>query len=623
MPRLAVIALALVLAACSGTVVSDEPDAATHADAALPLPTDAQLAPTDAAATSPDAEAQPGRDASVLTDASSGAPDAASPGRDAAAPGVDASSPGLDAAALLPDASSPGLDAAAAGPDASTAICTGSGCIRPGSCPTGSKPARFVSQVAPGALQPMQRADVAVTFTNCGSATWVAATSLGASTGTKLGSQAPQDNFTWGANRFLLPGDVPVGSEVTVPFAVTAPATSGTYAFSFAILQESVAWLQEVSPAVQVDVADSGGPVTLCPGVTADPTGAARADLAIQQCIDATADGATLELPAGTYRMEGAVRIQHPMTLRTAGTAGNPEPCLGNVRCAVLRAAPGLDVANGFLQLGSTSGVVLDHLVLDGNRAARLGGSAAALCASGTNNRHGFNATSSDCSGCSFLNSASINAVCASGFEWIGDDATFRNSTFKDNGENAATNMWSDGLTLLRSDRAVVEGNRFVDNSDIDLICGGTRGGSITNNVISHTRQVSFAGLMLDNFNGSTHGDFAGAIVQSNTIDCGASFCHFGLMLGPHAWYPSANITGGSVTGNTIAGARQGINIEGAGTPASPIKVWSNPVSGNATNAQFLCGPKSCSAYNISPDSTVDRNGDSTPVTNWAWHDCP
>jgi hypothetical protein len=605
--RLLVVVLPALLSGCMGTVTTLEPDGSPSpkGDAALSS-ADAGLAGLDAA--------QAGADAAALWDGALSAADSAAH-LDAAVPGPDASAFPPDAAAAAPDAT------AIEPPDA--AVCSGASCVRPSTCPAGSPRARFVEQTAPSGLEPLALADVSVTFANCGANTWIAATSAGAATGIKLGSQAPEDNFTWSTNRYAIPADVPAGSQVQIPFTVRAPATASTYSFSWALVDEGVAWLKESSPVLLVDVADHGGPVTLCAGVTADPTGTSRADLALQQCIDATPAGGTLEIPAGTYRIEGPVQIGHPMTLRTQGTSGASEACLGNIRCAALRAAPDLAVANGFLQLGATNDVVLDHLVLDGNRSARLGSSSAALCASGKNNREGFNATSGGCSHCSFLASASINALCGTGFEWMGDDATITNCTFRDNGDNTTKNMWSDGLTLLQSDRAVVEGNLFQDNSDVDLICGGARDGSIRNNTIVQSRQVAFAGLMLDNFNGGTHGDFAGAAVQGNTVSCGASLCHFGIELGPHPWYLSANITGGTVTGNSVSDARQGINVEGAGTVASPLVLYSNPVAGNATSAQFLCGTKSCSALNISPDSVVDRNGDTSPATSWTWHGCP
>jgi len=87
--------------------------------------------------------------------------------------------------------------------------------------------------------------------------------------------------------------------------------------------------------------------------------------------------------------------------------------------------------------------------------------------------------------------------------------------------------------------------------------------------------------------------------------------------------YGGGWIVKGTVSGNSVANAKQGINVEGAGTAGSPIRVFANTITGSSSSAQFLCGTKTCSAYNISPDSVVDRNGETAAVTTWTWHNCP
>jgi hypothetical protein len=270
-----------------------------------------------------------------------------------------------------------------------------------------------------------------------------------------------------------------------------------------------------------------------------------------------------------------------------------------------------------------THDVRLNHIVIDGNRAARAGSQTAQTCASGTNNRFGFNARAGNCANCSFVRSVSMNAVCGTGFERWGDGARVLSSEFRDNGANGTPYLWSDGLTLLQSDGAVVRNNVFSNYTDVDFISGGARNATFEHNRITHTTRSSFAGLMLDNFNGGTHGDFAGTTVTNNAIDCGGQLCDFGINLGPHAWYPSAAITGGAVRGNTVTNAKQGINVDGAGTAASPVRVSGNVVSGSPTGARFNCGTRSTSNVNYAPDAVIDREGDTTPVTNRTWHQCP
>ena len=480
---------------------------------------------------------------------------------------------------------------------------------------------QFVSQTVPTALSAGQTASVAVTMKNTGTNVWTAAGNY------RLGSQNPQDNGTWGVGRVALaPGEsIGRGGQKTFTFNITAPATAGTYNFQWKMLQEGQTWFGELSPNLAITV--SQPPVTLCPGVVVSPDGTTDLGPAIQSCINATASGGTLELPAGTYGIATQVVINKPFTLRTQGLAGSNANCeVPGLTCAVLKALPAFNAnVGGFLAVESTHDVTLDHLVLDGNRAARLGTTAASQCAGG-NNRYGFNSRMSDCTFCRFTHSVSKNALCGTGLEFRGNDGILLNNVFRSNGQNATTNMWADGLTIHFSDRATVSGNTFVDNSDVALILGGGRNAIVTNNSISQPGQVVFAGLMLDNFNGGTSGDFTGAVVTGNTIDCTAARnCHFGINLGPHAWYRSTNILGGDVHGNTVSASRQGINVDGAGTAAAPLLLYGNTVSGSAPgSASFLCGSHSTSNLNINTaDSVVNRNGDTTPMTSFAWHDCP
>lgn len=374
--------------------------------------------------------------------------------------------------------------------------------------------------------------------------------------------------------------------------------------------------------------------VTLCPGVTADSSGQQPATAAFQTCIDSTKAGGTLEIPAGTYLINGRVLITKPITLRTAGTADSTDTCeTPGMNCAVLLAAPDLYVVAGFLRACDAdpmtgacreiANLTLDHLVLDGNRAARQDSAAANECRAGRNG-YGFNASVHNCRACLFTYSVSKNALCGTGLEYSGHDAGLWGNVFRNNGQNPSASLWSDGLTVHWSDRAVITDNRFIDNTDIHFIAGGGREALFANNTVTQQTQLAFGGVMLDNFNNSTPGDFSGALVTGNVIDCGPHLCHFGINLGPHAWYLSRNITGGTVAGNVVTNARQGINIDGAGTADNPIVVYDNDVSSSPPQASFLCGLRPTSNININTaDSNVDRNGDPTPFTTRQWHGCP
>ncbi len=525
--------------------------------------------------------------------------------------------------ATPPDASAPPPprgDDAGSGDDASSPADSGADAgpvVVPYACPSSSGEVVFVSEVAPPAtLAPWQHFDASVTFANCGKETWSPKPASGAAV--RLGPSTPHDSRMWTRSRLELPADVPPGNAVTIAIPVHAPPLTGAHPYAYELVREGVAWLGSASPMHTVDVEPAAAaPIAICASVTADATGAADATAALQSCIDATPSGGTLALPAGIYRVSGVVAITKPMTLTTAGATG--PSCLdwATAPCAVLRAdastVPSAASTRGFLRLGTlgaaTSNVTLDHVVVDGNRAARLAGAAATHCAAGQNG-DGINVGSS-CATCALRAFVSARAVCGSGFEHDGDGLVVDDSDFFGNGDHATQNMWSDGLTIHKSDASHVTSSRFVDNSDVGFISGGGVNAVYTGNTAQQLVQSSFAAMMLDNFDSAALGDFTGATLSNNTVYCPA-VCHFGIELGPHPWYASPNIKGATVTGNSVIGAYIEINAQGAGTAGSPVVVSGNTLAPTPASAAFQCGTVSgLSPLNVSAESVVDLKGGS------------
>ena len=149
------------------------------------------------------------------------------------------------------------------------------------------------------------------------------------------------------------------------------------------------------------------------------------------------------------------------------------------------------------------------------------------------------------------------------------------------------------------------------------------------NNTISQPGQVAFAGLMLDNFNAGMSTGVRGIHRRAGQRQ------HDRLLGGPQlplrdpagrpSLAPVHNILAGDVHGNTVTSARQGINVEGAGTAAAPLLLYGNTVTNAAPgSARFNCGVHSTSDFNINTtDSVVNRNGDTSPITTFVWHGCP
>ena len=369
--------------------------------------------------------------------------------------------------------------------------------------------------------------------------------------------------------------------------------------------------------------------VEICPNQFADSTGVIPSAKVIQACIDKTAKGGTLELPAGKYLIENQLKIKKPMVMRTRGTSSSALACLNSVPCATLVASPALFAPGGILALRSVNNVTIDHVILDGNRSVRIAGESQAYnkCLSREPGvkAYGFNAAASKCTNCAFKNSASIRALCGTGFEWRGDNAFIDNNIFSDNGDNSVRRTWSDGLTLIQSENAVVTNNKVSDNSDVGLIFGGGRNSRLQDNLVSQQRMRAFAGLMINNFNGGTSGDFTGTTISGNRIQCAPSKCFFGINIGQHPWSQTVNIKGGMINNNIVTGGTITLNVDGAGTQSNPLTVFDNDLGPSRSAVLTECGPSSpkyiyTARFSASRDSLI--KSDVKPDIRQSVHGC-
>lgn len=371
--------------------------------------------------------------------------------------------------------------------------------------------------------------------------------------------------------------------------------------------------------------------VEICPGVYADANGLSDASPAINQCLAAAPSGGTVSLPPGVYGVASQVTIANKaVTLTTRGIAiSDGRVCeyssgMRHGACATLRALPGCCSSGGILTLSGAHGAVVAHIVLDGNRFARLETAAGLSCINGADNRqmatNGYVMSSDNVT---WTGSASINALCASGLEWSGDGCNIANSFFGNNGDHPK--RVSDGLTLLQCRWGTVTNVVFVDNSDVNFIHGCSQGTTVTGVTIQMVASNSYAGIMLDDFDGSTCGNYEGMVLSQATIQCGTFQCDFGIEVGPLAWYEAHNVIGGTIDTVSIIGPKQGVNVAGGGTAAAPTTIVNVALAGNyPPSAMFNCGPHQTSAFNIAPGSYVNRGGQNNPpATSFAWNGCP
>lgn len=114
---------------------------------------------------------------------------------------------------------------------------------RPGSA------SAFVSQTVPMQVEAGQPFTAEFTFRNMGTTAWSGPLRM------SLGSQAPQDNSTWGTGRVGLPsGRVQPGNPVTITAELTAPAEVGVYPMQWKMVHEGVEWFGQASQELMVEV---------------------------------------------------------------------------------------------------------------------------------------------------------------------------------------------------------------------------------------------------------------------------------------------------------------------------------------------------------------------------------
>ena len=338
----------------------------------------------------------------------------------------------------------------------------------------------------------------------------------------------------------------------------------------------------------------------------------------LQRCVDNAPHSASVEIPRGYFLMRRQVVIRRPITIRTVRSADGSITCSsGPDGCANLVASPDMLDDYGVLLILSTTDVRLEHIVLDGNRRARLSSRASAACRTGRNTA-GFTAGAIGCLRCVLYDVVATGALCGTGMFWSGAQATIERSDFRDNGDHG-TRMWADGLTAVYAPDSQIRENRFFENSDIGLILGYGVRSIVADNHVRQRVQSVFAGLMLDNFNSDdlrTRGDFTDLDVRDNTIDCRPLKCLFGIQVGPRPWYPTRNIMGGRIWNNEIHGAKIGINVDGAGIRGAPVRIFSNRVTDLPEPSYFSsCGTAIRPVWmNVAPISVVDRGDEAIPT---------
>ncbi len=296
---------------------------------------------------------------------------------------------------------------------------------------------------------------------------------------------------------------------------------------------------------------------------------------ALQYCIDRTPLGATLEIPPGQYHLNHQIRVDRRITITSQGKSINDPPSSeSDDDSAELIASRALNEMWGMLY--ATDLEAIHHVIFNGNRTGRLDTLAVRMASTLTDNRYAFNATIS-ADNFTLAGSVFKNALGGTGLLIYEPHhhVTIRDNLFARNGVHTQRNLWADGLTIADLVDSRIEDNRFVDNSDIDLIFGGLVNSIVQGNQVTHTSDLhagAFGGIMIQKW-ASTSGNYSGTEIRNNTIDGGPHRnCGSGIYLGSEGWYdqtpygsPVSYQTGASVHDNIIRNVQNGMYIAATG----------------------------------------------------------
>jgi len=319
------------------------------------------------------------------------------------------------------------------------------------------------------------------------------------------------------------------------------------------------------------------------------------------------------------------IRIRRALTLMTRGTNQASAMCsAAPLRCVELRLAidPSKTGAAVMPFDVDSPDVRIDRIVFSGTRVSdpHLSRTRCAI----ESQRPMAGGLRVNGSRISITRSVFQDMACYTALEFGGGSFSFiSNNAFLRNGTHTVSQGWADGLTIHGGQGLRINGNRFRDNTDVQLIFGGCAACEIRFNRFEHSDAASggaFAELMLHAWPGATTGDFTGTLISDNSIDCGRQYrCGFGIMLGAAPWY-SAPTFGGVVRRNRVRRAMLALNVDGL---SGAMTVTDNDLRGESGTYPTACGPRSrpAASMNIEPSSRPYVQG-RIPADTTSLHYC-
>lgn len=176
---------------------------------------------------------------------------------------------------------------------------------------------------------------------------------------------------------------------------------------------------------------------------------------------------------------------------------------------------------------------------------------------------------------------------------------------------------WADAVSCAARD-SLIRNNLIIDPTDVGVVLYGAPGTVVEENAISSVSRESLGGINLVDalayyaFPGNTNLiDYRGVKIRNNTIDAYGGRIHMHIPVGCVVWVPHwrGNIlTGGEVTGNTLAGGAGAYGIVAHG-----LSNWK--ITGNKSTAEYS-GLAEYGNHKNPPDDPVDFMYDAPSVTD-------
>lgn len=351
-------------------------------------------------------------------------------------------------------------------------------------------------------------------------------------------------------------------------------------------------------------------PAYACASLADAANSSSDASAALADCIASTPAGGRIALPAGTYRLVRPIVIVRPISIGTAGYAAASPGCaaLPPGSCATLLIDPDGSAPPRIMPIEiKANDISVSHLIVKGaGQSARMRN----ICGQADRRPLGGGIRVSG-SNFSLRKSVLRDVTCYTALEVTAGARSplVEANVIGPNGDHRPGEVWSDGVTIHDSQSAVVRGNMFVDNTDVQLILGGCRSCRIEENQFRHGESfstASFAELMLHSWP-TTSGDYTGTVVRGNRIDCGSERrCGYGIMVGAAPWY-EGRMSGGAIIRNDVRNAMMAINIDGL---SGPVEIRSNRVSMSGGRFSSDCGARNWPSVNVGPGSAALVRGD-------------